>query len=243
MSSSHFKFSAVALGLLCALCGCGKETPKTPQIETGTLHKTYGLYEPIHVIENIECDLYYTIDLPNGGSTSFGSREVDAWRTYKLEEREGGAFAFDISTEVRDEYKAIIPPEENPYLYCDRSLSCNLNGLSDETFLFRHAYKHLDFDGNVVGSYPDYFCVWVVDGMTLEHETERKFQYDRTWWMRLYVVFEDGPTRLTVHEYDFHTQYFCEHDADGNEVFDGFVSLDGWIYDRYVTQNYSVSMS
>lgn len=237
-------FSMSALGLLCCLLvlvlfGCTPTPNEEPQIQTGTFHKTYGLYEQINVVENVECDLYYEIQ--NGQSWStFGTRDVDSWRTYKLEEREDGAFSFDISTEIKDGYEGVTPPETSPYSLCNRSLSCNIVGLENEPFSFRSAYKVRDLDGSEE-SFPDYFYLWVVDGMTLEHETEFKSHHNRTWWMRLYVVFEDSPTRLTMYEYAFHSQYFCSHDANGNEIFEG--EMDEWIHDRFVSQNYAQIMS
>lgn len=230
-----------------AFAGCTDSTEPPVEIETGTVKKYYDLYEPVSQIENIECDLYYeywsrVIDKTNSnqGWVQFGSRTVDVWRTYKLAECENGSFDFGYTTSLRES------DSDSLIAYYDYTLSVNYNSLQYEpfisptyTFLDRKNNKRTDIKRCFYDNTEfDYYCTWVVDGVAFQHETERAHSFNREWTVRLYVLFVDSETTVTLHEYIFRIKYPCRHDENGNEIYNGDLCYDSFIYNRYISQSY-----
>lgn len=249
---------SVAFVLAAVSCVDPSREP-TVEIDIGTWEKRYDLYEPIAQLENIECDLYYEyhsarlnnskVKTTLGPYVQFGTRTVDVWRTYKLEERTDGALRIDFSTSI-DTVSSLGGFEWYTY-----TAALHYNGLQNEELISTSATlidrsKNTKTECNLAWdseSVFTYYCTWVVDGMSLLHETEHAHWFDREWTIHLYVVFVDSVTTITMHEYIFREKYSCLHESSEEpygEVFefsDGSPTQDKYIYDRFLSQNYAPS--
>ena len=266
---------ALLFVLVFAFTGCTDSTEPPVEVETGTTRKFYDLYEPISQLENIECDLYYeyhtarlaAVDSKTEKVTTkpymqFGTQTVDIWRTYKLEVRQNGAFCIDFATSFDPIHSTDYGLERYSY-----TASINYNNLQNENLIStlatqvdRSSNKRQDFNAAWDGDYYDldstYYCTWVVDGMQTKHRVDYKGQLDRIWNIRLYVLFVDSETTVTLHEYIFRAKFPCIHDENGNEIYEGYSNVysadgtlieegqywsagDKWVYDRYVSQSYT----
>lgn len=252
---------ALLLLVVSAFAGCTDSTPPPVEVETGTTQKFYDLYEPVSQLENIDCDLYYeyhaarlaAVDskaekVTTGPYTQFGTRTVDIWRTYKLEVRQNGAFRIDFATSFDPIHSTDYGLERYSY-----TASINYNNLQNETLIStlatqvdRSSNKRQDFNAAWGGDYNDldstYYCTWVVDGVEIKHRIDYNGQLDRVWNIRLYVLFVDSETTVTLHEYIFRAKFACIHDENGNEVYGGEWCFDSFIYDRYTSQSYTPSV-
>ncbi len=254
-----FRVWAFALLFACvfALAGCANSTEPRVEVETGTTQKFYDLYEPVSQIENIDCDLYYEyhaarldgVSAAERVTTSpyvqFGTQTVDMWRTYKLEERQNGAFCIGFSTSFNPVYSTDYGLERYTY-----TAAINYNNLQGETLIStlatqvdRSTNTRQDFNAAWGGCCSDidstYYCTWVVDGMQTKHRVDYAGQLDRIWNIRLYVLFVDSETTVTLHEYIFRAKFPCCHDETGNEIYDGEWCFDRYIYERYTSQSYT----
>lgn len=200
-----------------ALVGCGDKQP--PDTQTGTFQKSYDLYEPVKEIENIKCDLYYNFLSPSGKKSTYyihgnSPRLVDKWRIYELEERENGAFNFAFTAELKDRYKSETG-HLSEYMY-NKTATCNYGDLSDEQLDYFLAYKSSDTEGNIYEDYPSYYSTYIVDNHTTEWEIAygNVMHLCRIWSIRLYVLFENGSNRITLHEYFITTKYIVNSETD-----------------------------